>query len=180
MFQFFLPVHSETALIVGTKEFEPLVIFSSYDSDLCWTLAVIFQRALQRSDPLFSSRVVILCAILLPEGNISWTLAVARSLHQAALRHKFLHESVNFMNDLCGLQHGIFSSGPPLAFSVFVVSTALALLACRLVEIFLNIFIRFGFGFCGIRAAMAGPVIAIGLHGRGEAGRRRGSIFLVI
>ena len=37
-----------------------------------------------------------------PEGNISRILAVVRSLHQAALLHKFLHEIVNFMIDLPG------------------------------------------------------------------------------
>ena len=87
--------------------------------------------------------------MLLPEANVSRILVMAQSLHQAAQLHKFLHESVNFMIDLRGLQHGIFPGGPPLDFSVFEVSTALALLARRLFKLFLNIGSRFRFGSFG-------------------------------
>ena len=52
-------------------------------------------------------------------------------------------------------------------------------IARRLVEFFLDIGIRFGIGFFGIRLAMAAPVIAIGFRWRREAGRRRGSIDLL-
>ena len=94
--------------------------------------------------------------------------------------HKFLHESVNFIIDLCGLQHGIFSGGPQLNFSEFAGSPSLALLARRLVEFFLDIGIGSGFGFFGIRNTMARPVIAIGFRGRSEAGRRSGILLLLI
>ena len=83
-------------LIVGTKEFEQRVIFSGDDSDMRITFAAITQQALHNSYPFFSSRVVIFCAMLLSEGNISRVLAVAMSLHQTALLHRFLHESGNF------------------------------------------------------------------------------------
>ena len=105
---------------------------------------------------------------------------MSRGLHQAALLHYLLHGSVNFMIDLRGLQHGIFPGGPPLDFSVIEVSTLLALLARRLVELFLCIGIRFGLGSIGIRFGMGGPVIAIGLRRRREAGRRMSSIVLLI
>ena len=105
---------------------------------------------------------------------------LCRSLHQAAIFHKFLHGRVNVMIDLCGLQYGIFSGGPPLDFSVFEVRIVLALLARRLVELFLDIGIRFGLHSFGIRLAMAGPVIAIGFRRRRVAGRLKGSMVLLI
>ena len=64
-------------LIMGTVEFEPLVIFSGDDPDLCLTLAAMIQRALHNSDPLKLSRVVIFRTVLLPEGNISVKLLVS-------------------------------------------------------------------------------------------------------
>ena len=147
-----------TGLIMGTVEFEPLVMFSCDDSDLCLTLAAITHRALRNSIPFVSSRIVIFRTLLLPEANISVKLLQVMPwiLHQAALLHKILHESVNFMIDLCWLQHGIFSVGPPLDFNVFEVRTVLARLARRLVELLLNIGIGFGFGSSCIRLAMAG------------------------
>ena len=51
-------------------------------------------------------------------------------------------------------------------------------IACRLVDFFLDIGIRFGIGSFGIGLAMAGPVIANGFRLRREAGLRRGSIVL--
>ena len=60
----------------------------------------------------------------------------------------------------CWLQYGICAGGPPLDFSVIQVSTVLTLLARRLVELFLDIGIRFGLGSICIRFNMAGPVIA--------------------
>ncbi len=54
-----------------------------------------------------------------------------------------------------------------------------ALLARRLVELFLNIGIRIGFGSFGIWIGMAGPVIANGFRRRGEARRRRGIVLLL-
>ncbi len=50
----------------------------------------------------------------------------------------------------------------------------LSLLARRLVELFLDIGIRFGFGSFGIRLGMAGPVIVIDFRWPIETGRRRG------
>ena len=159
-------------LIVGTEEFEQLVIFSYDDSDLCFTFAAITQQALHNSYPFFSSRVVIFHAMLLPEANVSWKLLMSRSLHQAALLHKFLHESVNVMIDFRQLLYGISAGGPPLDFSVIELRMVLAPLARRLDELFLDIGIKFGFGSSGIRLAMDGPVIAIGFRRRREAGRR--------
>ena len=101
--------------------FEPLVNFSGDDSDLCWTLAAIMHQALHNSDPFISSRVVIFRALLLLEANVHLLIRVSRRLHQAAVVHKFLHEHVNFMIDLCGFQCGILSCGPPLDFSEFEV-----------------------------------------------------------
>ena len=140
----------------------------------------MIQRALVSSDPLVLSRVVIFCTVQLPKGDIGVKRLVARSLHQAAVLHKFLHEHVNFTLDFYGLQYGIFSGGPPLDFSVYEVRIVLALLARRLVEFLLGIGIRLGFHSFGIRLAMAGPVTAIGFRRRSEGGRRRGSIALVI
>ena len=101
-------------------------------------------------------------------------MPVSWSLHQAALLHNFFHESVNFITDLRGLQHGIFSGGPPLDFSMFEVRTVLAFLARRLVELFLDVGIRFGFG------SASGPVIANGFRQGGEARRRKGIFLLLI
>ena len=56
----------------------------------------------------------------------------------------------------------------------------LALLARRLVELFLDIGSIFGIGSFGIRTGMAGPVIAIGFRRRSEAGRLKDSIVLLI
>ena len=53
-------------------------------------------------------------------------------------------------------------------------------IARRLVEFFLDIGIRFYIGSFGIRLAMAGPVIANVFRQHSEAGRRRGSILLLI
>ena len=80
-----LPAHGVAVLIVGTKEFEQLVIFSGDDSDLRFTFGAITQRAHHNSYPSFSSRVVIICAMLLPEANVSRKLLMFWSLHQAAL-----------------------------------------------------------------------------------------------
>jgi hypothetical protein len=49
----------------------------------------------------------------LPEANVGVKVLVSRSLHQAALLHKFLHERVNFIIDLCWLQYGIGAGFPP-------------------------------------------------------------------
>ena len=68
------------------------------------------------------------------------------------------------------LQFGIFFGGPPLDFSVIEVRMVLALLARRLVELFLDIGIRFGIGSFGIRLGMAGLVIVNGFDRRSEAG----------
>ncbi len=99
---------------------------------------------------------------------------LSKSLHQAAPLHKFLHERVNFMINFFILQFGFSSGFPPLDFSVLAERMVLSLLARRLVELFLNIGIRFGFGSFGILLGMAGPVIAIGFRRRRETGRRRG------
>ena len=56
----------------------------------------------------------------------------------------------------------------------------LSLLARRLIELFLNIGIKFNFGSFGIRLGMAGPVIAIGFRRRRETGRRRGIVLLLL
>ena len=106
-------------------------------------------------------------------------LLMSRSLHQAALLHKFLHERVNFMIDLFGLQFGIRAGLPPLDFSVLAERMVLSLLARRLIELFLNIGIRFIFGSFGLRLGMAGPVIAIGFRRHREAVRQKGIVLLL-
>ena len=118
--------------------------------------------------------------MLLPESNISRIVTMAWSLHQVALLHKFLHESVYFMTDYRELLQGIWAGGPQHDFIVIEVRTVLAHLTRRLVEMFLDIGIRLGFGSSGIRLVMACPVIAIGFRQRREAGRRKGSILLLI
>ena len=69
--------------IMGTKEFEPLVIFAGDNSDLCLTLTAMMQRALVNSDPLILSRVVIFGTVQLPIGDISVKRLVSRSLNQS-------------------------------------------------------------------------------------------------
>ncbi len=66
----------------------------------------------------------------LPDGNIIWIVAVTWSLHQAALLHKLLHVSVDFMNYLRRFQYAIFSSGPLRDRGEFKANTVLALFAC--------------------------------------------------
>ncbi len=63
--------------------------------------AAIIYQVLHNSDPFLSSQVAIFGALLLPEANVGETLKLlmSQSFHQAALLHKFLHESVNFMID---------------------------------------------------------------------------------
>ncbi len=95
-----------TVFVVRTEEIELLIIFSSDDFDLRFTFAAITHQALYKSDPFVDSRVVIFGTLLIPEANVSQKLYMSRSLHQAALLHKFLHESGYFkvMIDFCGLQ----------------------------------------------------------------------------
>ncbi len=81
---------------------------------------------------------------------------------------------------LCGHQYGTCAGGPQLDLSVLEVRVVPALLARRLIELFLDIGIRFGFGSYCIRLAMAGPVIAIAFRGRRKACLLRGSILLLI
>ena len=76
------------------------------------------------------------------------------------------------------LQQGMLSCGPLLDKSIRVVSSVVALLGRRLIELFLNIGIRFIFGSFGIRTGMAGPVNATDFRRRSQDGRRRGSIVL--
>ncbi len=113
--------------------------------------------------------------MLLPEAK----LAMARNLLQAVLQlqlllHKFHHETVNSMLDVCRLQHGICAGRPSHDFSVFEKSTVLVLLANLLVEFFLCIGISFRFSSFCIQIGMAGPIIAISFRGRREAGQQRG------
>ncbi len=131
-------------------------------------------------DLFVSARVVIFSALQFPEANIGDILHLSRSLHQAALLHKFLHERVNFMIDLFGLQYRIRVDLPPFDFSVLEERMVLSLLARRLFELFLNIGVRSIFGSFGIRLGMAGPVIANGFRLRREIGRRRGNVPLLI
>ncbi len=118
---------------------------------------------------------------MLPEMNIRLLLFVTGSLLQAIRMHKFLHFCVNFMLIFGLLQYGFFSTGshPLLDKSVFLVTSVVALLARRLVELFLNIGISFGFSSFGIRTGMAGPVIVNGFRRRREAGRLRGIVPLL-
>ncbi len=60
--------------------------------------------------------------MLIPEAAVSRILAMVRNLHQAAPMHKLLHESVDFMTDLRGLQYAICTGGPSLDFSEFEVT----------------------------------------------------------
>ena len=66
MFQIFGMVDGMTGLIMGTIEFESLVIFAGDNSELCLTLAAMIQQALESSDPLILSRVVIFGTVQLP------------------------------------------------------------------------------------------------------------------
>ena len=120
-------------------------------------IAMIVQKTSKQMDPFISSRIGILGAILLPQGKVCLILTLARSLHQATLLHKFLHESVNFMIEFRRLLYGICAGGPPLDFSVNKVKMVLARLACRLDEFFLDIGIRFRFGSSGIRLGHGRP-----------------------
>ena len=114
--------------IMGTVESESLVIFAGDNSDLCLTPTAMMKRALVSSDPLIRSRVVIFGTVQLPKGDIGVKRLVSRSLHQAAVLHKFLHEHVLFTLNFCGIQNGIFSGGPPLDFSVYKVRMVIPLL----------------------------------------------------
>ena len=111
--------------------------------------------------------------------NIRLLWFVTGGLLQAARMHKFLHLCVNFMLNFCVLQYSFGSCNPLLDKSVFLVTSVVALLARRLVELFLNIGIRFGFGSFGIRLGMAGPVIANDFRRRREAGRGKGIVLLL-
>ncbi len=102
----------------------------------------VTHRALHNSDPFFSSQVVVFGSLLLPEATNSIKLLMSRSLHQAALLDKSLHISVNFMIDLCGLNNGIRSSFPLHDLSQAQCTggkDVVALLACSLIELFLDI-----------------------------------------
>ncbi len=73
-----------TVLVVGTEEFEPLVIFSCEDSAQRIAFAAIMHWTLVHSDPFVRARVVIFGALQFPEANIGFKLLVSKSLHQAA------------------------------------------------------------------------------------------------
>ncbi len=162
-----------TVLVVGTEEFELLVVFSSEDSAQCITFAEIRHWTLVHSDPSVSARVVIFGALQFPEANIGFKLLVSRSLDQAALLHKFLHERVNFMINLFGLQFGIRAGLPPLDFSVLAERMVLSLLARQLIELFLNICSRFTFGSFGLRLGMAAPSLRSAFVGDEKPGGKR-------
>ncbi len=168
-----------TILVVGTAEFEPLVNFSGEDFAQRITFSAIMHWTLVHSDPFVSARVVLFSTLQFPEANISVILLVSRSLHQAALLHKFLHERANFIIDFFGLQFGISSGLPPLDFNVLAQRMVLSLLARRLIELFLNIGMQIIFGSFGLRLGMAGPVIAIGFRRRRGAGRQKGIVLLL-
>ena len=108
---------------------------------------------------------MIFLPLQLPEADVGVKLLVSRRLQQAARLHKFLHERVNFMINLFILQFGISSGLPPLDFSVLAERTVLSLLARRLVELFLNIGIRFGFGSFGFRLAWPAPSMLLSFDG---------------
>ncbi len=59
-----------TVLVVGTEEFEPLVVFSGEDSTQRMTFAAIMHWTLVQSDPFVSARVVIFGTLQLPEADI--------------------------------------------------------------------------------------------------------------
>ena len=110
--------------------------------------------------------------------NISLLCFVSGSFFQATSTHIFLHLGIDFMSNFAILQQGMLSCGPLLDKSIRVVSSVVALLGRRLIELFLNIGIRFIFGSLGIRAGMAGPVIAIGFRQRRETRRQTGTASL--
>ncbi len=168
-----------TVLVVGTEEFEQLVIFSCEGSAQRIAFAAIMHWTLEHSDPFVSARVVIFGALQFPEADIGFKLLVSRSLHQAALLHKFRHERVNFIIYFFILQFGFNSGLSPLDFSVLAERMVLSLLARRLTEFFLNIGNRFMFGSFGLRLCLAGPVIAAGFRRRREAGRQKGIVLLL-
>ena len=89
---------------------------------------MITQLARDTSDPLGISRLEIFRTLLHLAANILVKLVMARSPGKAALLHNFLHESVDFMIDLCRLQYGICAGGSLHDFSVIKVRTVLALL----------------------------------------------------
>ncbi len=91
----------------------------------------------------------------------------------------FLYLSVNFMFDFGILQKGKWSCDPLLNNWIRVIAGVVALLACRRVEFFLVVSIRFGLGSFCIQIGMASPVIANGFHLRSEAGLLRGRIILL-
>ncbi len=86
-----------------------------------------------KSVPFVSSRVIIFGTLQLQEANVGVKMRVSWSLHQ------FLHESVNCMINLCGLQYGIRAGFSSHDLSVFEVRMVLSHLARRLVELFLNV-----------------------------------------
>ena len=53
--QFFGMIGGVTVLVVVAVEFDPLVIFSCADSDLCFSFAAIMHRALVNTDPFVSA-----------------------------------------------------------------------------------------------------------------------------
>ena len=177
--QFFGLVLGVAVLIMCTVEFEPDEIVAGDVFHLRLTTTAVAERTSKRPRPIAGPVVAIRFRILLPEMNIRLLWFVTGGLLQAARMHKFLHLGVNFMLNFCVLQYSFGSCNPLLDKSVFLVTSVVALLARRLVEFFLNIGIRFGFGSFGIRLGMAGPVIANDFRRRREAGRGKGIVLLL-
>ena len=176
--QFFGLVLGVAVLIMRTAEFEQDEIVAGDVFHLRLTSTAVAERTSKRPRPIAGPVVAIRFRILLPEMNIRLLWFVTGSLLQAARMHKFLHLSVNFMLNFGLPQYSIFSGDPLLDKSVFLVTSVVAPLARRLVKLFLNIGIRFGFGSFGIRLGMAGPVIENDFRRCREAGRRKGIVLL--
>ncbi len=85
----------------GYRRIRAFCNLSGDDFHLRFIFAATTHQALHNLDAFVSSLVV--GAMLLPETNVGRKFLMSRSIHQAALLHKFLHESVNFMIDLYGL-----------------------------------------------------------------------------
>ncbi len=128
MFQSFEMICGMTVLIAGTEKFYPLVIFKGDHHHLQprYPASISYLGSIR---PFSSCNILCDAAMQLhPEANVRRKLAMDQNLLQAALLHKFLNESVNFMIDLCGLLNGICASRPSRDFGVFEVKLPLRFL----------------------------------------------------
>ncbi len=105
-------------------------------------IASIVHGTSERPDPFAGSLVLIFFGVLLPEMNVSLLGFVSGSFPQAASMHIFLQLGIDFMINFGILQQGMRSCGPLLDELIRVATSLVALLARRLIKLFLNIGIR--------------------------------------